>query len=253
VRELVVRPVGFVRSALVEKADAPRQGVVGGAEGRVEILAEHADALADLEGFERIWLLFWFHGVPAAPAAPPPKKVLPPRSDVKRGVFATRAPHRPNPIGMSAVRLERVDGLVLHVRDLDLVDGTPVIDVKPYLAYADAFPDARAGWLEAGRDPRPAWEVRFSPLAEEELAFVGGGLRARIAETLALGPQPHAYRRIKKTDDGFVLAAKEWRVRFDVDAERAVVTVRAVASGYRAREIPSHPLHAAFTARFASR
>ena len=72
---------------------------------------------------------------------------------------------------MTAVRLERVDGLVLHVRDLDLVDGTPVFDIKPYIPYADAFPDAATGWLEA-RDPRAAWSVTFEPLAIEELAWI---------------------------------------------------------------------------------
>ncbi|HEY8072896.1 MAG TPA: tRNA (N6-threonylcarbamoyladenosine(37)-N6)-methyltransferase TrmO, partial [Labilithrix sp.] len=106
-RELVVRPIGFVRSPFVEKADAPRQGAAGGAEGRVEVLAEYEHALDDLAGFDRIWLLFWFDRVSAEPA---PNKVLPPRSETKRGVFATRSPHRPNPIGMTAVSLARVEG-----------------------------------------------------------------------------------------------------------------------------------------------
>ncbi len=207
--ELVVRPIGFVRSAFAEKVEAPRQGVVAEDEPAfIEVLTEYRDGLADLAGFSRIWILFWFDR--AAPTAA--LKVLPPRSDVKRGVFATRSPHRPNPIGMTAARLERVDGLHLHIREHDLVDGTPVLDLKPYLAYADAFPDASGGWI--AEDPRAAWDVSFEPDAEAHVAWIeaetGFDLRARVVAAMALGPQPHAYRRIK----GDVLAVKAWRVTF---------------------------------------
>jgi tRNA-Thr(GGU) m(6)t(6)A37 methyltransferase TsaA len=253
-----VRPIGFVRSPFVEKVEAPRQAVAEGAEGvagRIEILPEHEHALADLDGFDRIWLLFWFHEAGGTARS----KVLPPRSDRRRGVFATRSPHRPNPIGMSAVRLERVDGLVLHVRDLDLIDGTPVIDIKPYLPYADAFPEAKSGWV--GRtDPRAAWAVTFTPEAEAQLAWLSEeglalDLRTRIEEALALGPQPHPYRRIKKTDDGaLLLAVKEWRARFSVDPVASSMQVERLRSGFRARELagtdPALALHRAFVARF---
>lgn len=255
--DLSVRPIGFVRSPFVEKVEAPRQAVAEGAEGvagRVEILPEHEHALSDLEGFDRIWLLFWFHEANGARS-----KVLPPRSDRKRGVFATRSPHRPNPIGMSAVRLERVEGLVLHVRDLDLIEGTPVIDIKPYLPYADAFPDAKSGWVGAN-DPRPSWAVTFTDEAETQLAWLAAeglalDLRTRIQEALALGPQPHPYRRIKKTDDGaLLLAVKEWRARFSVDPAKSSMEVEALRSGFRARELagtePGLSLHRAFVARF---
>lgn len=253
--ELVVRPVGFVRSPFREKADAPRQGTVAtGAHGSVEILPAYQDALDDLASFERIWLVFWFDRAEGGRS-----KVLPPRSDTKRGVFATRSPHRPNPIGLTAVRLLRVEGRVLHVRDLDLVDGTPVLDVKPYLPYADAFPDANAGWLEAP-DPRAAWTVSFEPLASAALAWIvertGFDLRGRVETSLALGPQPHAYRRIKEAGDGRrVLAVKDWRARFvTIEADRTIVVER-VDSGYRARDLergrdPVHDLHRAFVAHF---
>lgn len=261
VMDLVVRPIGFVRSPFREKAEAPRQAVAEGAsgvEGRIEMLAEHEHALDDLGGFDRIWVLFWFHEAKGGPRT----KVLPPRSDRKRGVFATRSPHRPNPIGMSAVRLVGVEGLVVHVRDLDLIDGTPVLDLKPYIPYADAFPDAATGWVGAN-DPRPSWSVSFTAEAEAQLAWLAAeglalDLRARIAESLALGPQPHPYRRIKKTDAGeLLLAVKEWRARFSVMPEsrgdRAIV-VDAVRSGFRARELagddPALEVHRAFVARF---
>lgn len=258
--DYVVRPIGFVRSPFTEKVEAPRQAVAGGAEGvvgRIEMLPEHEHALDDLAGFDRIWVLFWFHEAKGGPRS----KVLPPRSDRKRGVFATRSPHRPNPIGMSAVRLDGVEGLVLHVRDLDLIDGTPVIDLKPYVPYADAFPDAKSGWVVGQSDPRPSWAVAFTDESEAQLAWLAAeglsfDLRSRIREALALGPQPHPYRRIKKTDAGdLVLAVKEWRARFTVDAAASAIRVDSIRTGFRARELaggtgPSLALHRAFVARF---
>lgn len=244
---LEVSPIGFVRSPFVEKAQAPRQGVLG-ADATIEVLPAYADALDDVEGFDRIWVLFWFHQSPPFEGT----KVQPPRSDVRRGVFATRSPHRPNPIGMSAVKLRRRDGCILHISEMDLVDGTPVLDLKPYVAYADAFPDAAQGWLAA--DPIAAWTVSFATQAEAQLAWLvprGIDLRARIVESLSLGPQPHAYRRIKANDDGTsVLALKEWRARFRVTGRN--LEVLAIASGYRERERPKHPLHAEFSTAWGS-
>lgn len=255
-KELVVRPIGFVRSPYVEKADAPRQGTAGGAAGTIELLAGFEDALEDLAGFERIWLLFWFD---RAEGWRP--KVLPPRSEEKRGVFATRSPHRPNPLGMTAVRLARVDGLVLHVEGLDLVDGTPILDIKPYIPYADAFVESKTGWLEV-KEARSAWTVVTTELAEDQLGWVaaetGFDLRARVVAALSLGPQPHAYRRIKETADGArVLSVKEWRIRFAVlEAEKKIVVERAF-TGYRERDLERgreavHDVHRAFVARFGT-
>jgi hypothetical protein len=166
-------------------------------------------------------------------------------------VFATRSPHRPNPIGLSAVRLERIEGTTLHVRDLDLLDGTPVLDLKPYLAYADAFPEAGAGWL--ANDPRTVWQVTFEPRALEAatwvLAETGLALEERIRAALALGPKPHAYRRIR----GTTLAVKEWRAEFR-EEQGARMVVTEVRSGFRPRELAKdgtvYAIHRAFVERF---
>ncbi len=241
-----VVPIGYVRSPFKEKSDAPRQATLADVTATIELLPDYVDGLADLEGFDRIWVLFWFD---RAEGWKP--KVLPPRSTEKRGVFATRSPHRPNPIGMSPVRLDRIEGNVLHIRELDILDGTPVVDLKPYIAYADAFPDAGTGWLGA-TDPKPRWSVAFSGEAEAALAWIvkesGFDLRTRLVETLSLGPQPHAYRRIKKTESGFVVAVKEWRAAFR--AEEDNITVERITSGYRESALDAHPLHKSFRARF---
>lgn len=145
-------PIGWVRSPYRRRIDAPHQATVvagtetGQAEEAVLELepALPGETLAGLEGFTRIWLVFAFHRSEGwAPMVRPPRG---PR--VKRGVFATRSPHRPNAIGLSCVELVAVEGRCLRLRGVDLLDGTPVLDIKPYVPYADAFPDASAGWID---------------------------------------------------------------------------------------------------------
>lgn len=99
--------------------------------------------LQDLNGFDRVWLIFVFHQSEGWKSS-----VKPPRGGPKRGVYSTRAPHRPNAIGLSAVELLKIEGRTLYLRGVDLLDGTPVLDIKPYVPYADAFPDSKAGWID---------------------------------------------------------------------------------------------------------
>lgn len=240
-RSLTLTPIGRVHSPFTERVEAPRQAALAkGVEGRVELYAGrgYEDALLDLEQWDHVWLVFWFHqNVEYRP------KVQPPRSAKKRGVLATRAPYRPNPIGLSAVRLLRVEGLTLHVADLDILDGTPVLDIKPYVPYADAIPEANHGWLDEQtlgdrarpRDPLASYEVHYGELATEQLAYLsethGLALRQRIDSALALGPSPHAYRRIRRVGQGYVLAVKDFRAEFTV--HERVITVHTLKSGYR--------------------
>jgi len=245
---LVVKPIGFARTPFPDRASAPRQpSEAHDVPGRIELIADgrFEHALDDLASFTHVWVLFWFHLNEGWKG-----KVRPPRSAESRGVFATRSPHRPNPIGMSVLRLERIEGLTLHVRDVDLVDGTPILDIKPYLAYVDSKPGAGHGWLEeaaaAGADdgaeppvdPGPRFDVSLGAAAARELEFLaarGVDLLPRVRDVLATGPSPHPYRRIKRSGDAFVLAVREWRVRFRVDGR--AVTVVAVGSGYKASEV----------------
>jgi tRNA-Thr(GGU) m(6)t(6)A37 methyltransferase TsaA len=142
-----VQPIGLVHSPFAEATGTPIQpGLAQGAEGVVEVFAQYVEALKDLAGFERIWLLYWFHK-----AAPVRLTLRPYMDDNLRGLFATRAPCRPNPIGMSAVRLLRIDGCNLHVADLDILDDTPLLDIKPYAPRLDHFDVSRVGWL-SGKD-----------------------------------------------------------------------------------------------------
>jgi tRNA-Thr(GGU) m(6)t(6)A37 methyltransferase TsaA len=262
-RALTLEPIGYVRTALATKVEAARQPRASrGVLGRIELLPgrnfEHA--LSDLTDWQYIWVLFWFDRNEGWRP-----KVLPPRSrSGRKGVFATRSPHRPNPLGLSAVRLERVDGLMLHVRDVDLLDGTPGLDIKPYVAYTDAIAEAGGGWLanaDAPRDPIPEHEVVWAVAASEQAEWIeahtGLALRERATATLALGPEPHPYRRIRREQDGFTLCVRDWRLRFRVDGQ--CVHVALIESGVRKAELAkvtevSEELttHRAFCARWPS-
>lgn len=250
----VVEPIGVVRSPFADPAAAPRQPAAArDVEGTIELEAGRGFefALEDLEVGDALWIVFWFHRSPGWHA-----KVRPPRSPKRRGLFATRSPHRPNPIGLSVVELLAIDGLSLRVRGVDMLDGTPVLDIKPYVPYADAVASGGPGWLGAPEDPAPGFEVSFAELASAQLEFLqslGVELRAGLISALALGPSPHPYRRIRRDGEGFVLAHKEWRARFEVSERR--VTVASLFTGYRARELfkdsdPSLQPHRAFVARF---
>jgi tRNA-Thr(GGU) m(6)t(6)A37 methyltransferase TsaA len=247
--DAVFAPIGVVRTPFTERREAPRQPYAAGeAPGTIELLPGHRyeDALRDLDQWTHLWLVYWFHlNAHWRPT------VLPPRSrQGRRGVFATRAPHRPNPIGLSVLRIVRVDGLRVEVLGVDMIDGSPVLDIKPYVSFADAVPAAGAGWIAA--DPEPAWDVTWSALALAQLAWLDDhavALREPITAALALGPQAHAYRRIRRDGPRGTLSLKEWRVAFTVDAH--ALHVDRIESGYRPAQLASGEapaLHAAFAA-----
>lgn len=160
------RSIGVVRSPYTELAGMPLQTVAApGVAGTVEIAGEFAGGLRDVEGFSHLLLVCHLHA--AAGWAP---QVVPFLDDRPRGVFATRSPRRPNPIGLSLVRLIGVEGRRLHVQELDLLDGTPVLDIKPYVPLFDDRPTDRIGWF-AGRLERVTEirsDERFVPPPPEE-------------------------------------------------------------------------------------
>jgi tRNA-Thr(GGU) m(6)t(6)A37 methyltransferase TsaA len=150
--------IGWVSSPYQRRFGTPQQAsaVDSNRDAVLELDPQRipAEALRDLVGVERIWVLAYLHRSGTWGAT-----VRPPRgARVRRGLFATRSPDRPNPIGLSAVELLRVEGTSLHVRGVDLLDGTPILDIKPYVPYADAFPDSRAGWI----DEIPREELQFA-------------------------------------------------------------------------------------------
>ncbi|MBN2023302.1 MAG: tRNA (N6-threonylcarbamoyladenosine(37)-N6)-methyltransferase TrmO [Pirellulales bacterium] len=142
--EIVYRPIGVVRSEHTRPEETPIQPVFSeGCQGRVEVLPEFAAGLRDLDGFSHVYLVYHFHK-----ASAPRLTVKPFLQDVERGIFATRAPCRPNPIGLSIVRLLRREGRVLFLDGVDVLDGTPLLDIKPYTARFDRIEGTRNGWQD---------------------------------------------------------------------------------------------------------
>ena len=139
-----IHPIGVIRSPFKELSGMPIQPAgAAGVRGTVEISEEYQAGLKDLDGFSHLILLYRFHGSQGFSL-----EVVPFMDTVPRGLFATRAPKRPNPIGLSIVELDRIENGVLHIRNVDILDGTPLLDIKPYVPKFDSHPQARAGWLE---------------------------------------------------------------------------------------------------------
>lgn len=267
---LTLEPIGYIRTPYADRASAPRQPYVsGGVRGTIELVAgrgfEHA--LHDLEGWDYIWVIFWFH---LNHGWRP--KVLPPRSTVRRGLFATRTPHRPNPLGLSVLELESVSRLTLTVRGVDLIDGTPILDIKPYVPWADSIPHAGSGWFEPPpiidddvadpasdrpADPIAAYTVAFDPHATAQITWLRDAhaidLETPLRRALALGPHPHPYRRIKPDGDHLLVAHKSWRARFRV--HERTLEVFEIFSGYRPTALsdpdPTLDPHRAFVAQWS--
>ncbi|MDF2785887.1 MAG: tRNA ((37)-N6)-methyltransferase [Pantoea eucrina] len=220
--EFAVTQIGVIRSPWKEKFAVPRQpGLVqdGGGELHLQAPYNQPEAVRGLEAFSHIWILFMFHQTMAGGWRP---TVRPPRlgGNARMGVFATRSTFRPNPVGMSLVELKGIrcekSQVILQLGSLDLVDGTPVIDIKPYLPFAEALPDARAGYAQAA--PEATMPVRFSAVAQQQIQQQAHmpQLQRFITEVLAQDPRP-AYRKGESLDREYAAWLLDFNVRWRID------------------------------------
>ena len=225
-----IRPIAHMVSDFPEKFGIPRQaGVVKELESVVVFEPEYRDpeALRGIEGFSHLWLIWQFSESVTETFSP---TVRPPRlgGNVRMGVFATRSPFRPNSLGLSCVELERAEnrpglGTVLVVRGADLMDGTPIFDIKPYIPYADAHPDARSGFAP---DAGTTLDVR---IAERLLLKVPADKRAALRGVLANDPRPR-YQR--DPDRVYAMDFADLTVRFSVkDGLLTVTEIECVGGG----------------------
>lgn len=224
------QPIGTIHSPWKEKFAVPRQpGLIQDGGGELRLLPPYnqPEAVRGLEAFSHLWLLFIFHQTMAGGWRP---TVRPPRlgGNARMGVFATRSTFRPNPIGMSLVELKHIrtekGEVVLELGSLDLVDGTPIVDIKPYLPFAESIPDARAGFAQEA--PEASMPVVFSPQALQQIAHYGSRyphLERFITEVLAQDPRP-AYRKGEEPEREYAVWLLDFNVRWRVDATGTLVT-----------------------------
>ncbi len=242
-----VTPIGVFYGDAVYKYDAPRQGrLFAGHPGRIELKPgmNFETALRDLEGFERIWVIFQFHENEGwRPTTRPP---VPPKGKDRVGTFASRSPYRPNPIGLSCVRLLKVEGLTLYVDEADLLNETPVLDIKPYIPMADAFPDAKAGWVE--EQVGDLWDIEMSEKFAAQNRWISENsafdLESFAQVQLSRGNFSKdvfdsSRRRLtidEKTCTG-VLAYRTFRIHFSYNEQERKVVLLRIASGYTADDL----------------
>jgi tRNA-Thr(GGU) m(6)t(6)A37 methyltransferase TsaA len=225
-------PIGIIHSCFKEKFGIPRQpGLAPAARATLELLppCDREEAIRGLEAFSHLWLIFLFHATADQGWSP---TVRPPRlgGNERVGVFATRSTFRPNPIGLSVVELERIERepgkLLLHLRGADLLDGTPVLDIKPYIPYADSVPGATADRFALSPVAMP---VRFTPEAEaachrEEPRLPG--LRMLIEQVIAQDPRP-AYQEQPERVYGVRLYDLDVRWQVQPDGSALVIAAEA--------------------------
>lgn len=255
------RPVGWIESPYKEKFGTPRQpGLVDAPLGAVVLRDDlNSDALDGLKDYSHAWLVFVFHANQSFKTGRPfeKTKVHPPRlQGAAVGVFATRSPHRPNPIGLSLVKIERIEGRRLFVRGLDLIEGTPVLDIKPYLPTVEAPIDAFEGWSAnlAPSQFEVEWSLealgQLSAAAENRIAGETTGategsanldqLKNSIEQILRLDPRPVAYRGTAENPDPYMstygFRFQNWNVVFEM------ITVNVGAAMGPAENGTSSPL-----------
>ena len=228
--EYSLQPIGIVHSCFKEKFGIPRQpGLVPEAEASLELLPpwDRDEALRGIEAFSHLWIVFCFHAANPRQCKP---TVRPPRlgGNQRIGVFASRSPFRPNPIGLSAVELagveRRAGRLLLQLRGVDLLDGTPVLDIKPYVPYADSIADAQGGF--AAQAPANELWVSFSASAESLLETLGNReamrLKRLIIQVLQQDPRP-AYLDDRQQRREFGMRLLDCNIRWTMDGGSAVV------------------------------
>lgn len=217
-----MKPVAIIRTPFKEKFGIPRQpGLIDAAVGRIELLPpyDRPEVFKGLGGFSHLWLIWQFHAVPEGDWKP---MVRPPRlgGNRKVGVFASRSPFRPNPLGLSAVKLESVGDRHLDVSGVDLLDGTPILDIKPYIPYSDAIEDASDGF--AAGPPKPKLTVEFSETALQQLLERPDGKMEQklIVACIEIDPRP-AYKQDEDGEYGFKLF--DFDLRWGVAGSEATV------------------------------
>lgn len=233
-RTLTLTEIGVFKSSQTEAYQAGRQPDQLGAVGEIQLFPGNnfEQALQDLEGCSHIWIIFGFHKNENWKPM-----VQTPRSNRKIGVFATRAPYRPNPLGLSLVKLLDVNGLKILVSENDILDQSPIYDIKPYHPESDSAEEPKIDWLENSISEK--FRVLFSPLAEEQIDWlqVKGQkeLKTFIQRQLEYDPVNKDKKRVEETHGYWTLAYRTWRVDFSLSEDQ--IGILAIRSGYSEEDL----------------
>lgn len=233
-----IEPIGFLRGGFADPQVAPRQGTLSEKPARATVHlnsrfegrpSNFKQALSDLDGFERAWLVFGFDRSQSwLPMVRPPRG-----NGEKRGVFATRAPHRPNGLGLTCVKILSVSEFTVEIEGHDLLEGTPIFDIKPYVVAADSFPNVKQGWLDKIQES--AFSIEESAQAKVQLDTIehAGEMRLRpfIREQLEFQPLDDSRKRITPCQIAghYTIAFQHWRIEFTHDACNRSIIVREVS------------------------
>ena len=235
--EITLNPIGFLQSDLKQRYETPRQGVLAKESNAVIVLNANENfeqAVKNLEGFDRVWIIYQFHlNKSWKPLVTPPR-----HTRTKVGVFATRAPYRPNHIGLSCVKLVKVDGLKIHISESDILDGSPILDIKPYLPYSDSFPNVKTGWVKSGLEN--IYQVIFNEkakmISDELLSKENVNLLNYARVQLEFNPTDTTRKRIShsakklSTENNFVLTYQRWRINYKVDEINKKVFITTITT-----------------------
>lgn len=230
--EIIIKPIGFLQSDLKQRYETPRQGVLAKESKAVIHLnpkQNFEQAVKDLNGFERIWIIYQFHlNKNWKPLVTPPR-----HTRKKVGVFATRAPYRPNHIGLSCVKLDKVEGLKIFISESDILDSSPILDIKPYLPYSDSFPQVKTGWVKSSLENIFAvkFNLKSKRFAEKLKSEKNINLFDYARVQLEFNPTDTTRKRITKlnfkSDDGeeYVLSYQNWQIYYLVDETKKKIKI----------------------------
>lgn len=241
--DITISPIGYLNCKQKERYEAPRQGVHAKNVKGIIHLKPHQNfeqAVQDLEGFDRVWLIYGFHlNKGWKPLVSPPRFL-----ERKVGLFATRSPFRPNPLGISCVKVLKVEKLKIYITEFDLLDQTPIYDIKPYIPYSDSFPESKTGWLVPNNN---IYNVILDKKAKAQSDFLYKNCNMNIENyakvQLQVDPENDTRRRIHKTENiiegknQFTLNFRTWRVDYLTDHEKKEVIVFNIRTSYSKDEL----------------
>jgi tRNA-Thr(GGU) m(6)t(6)A37 methyltransferase TsaA len=235
-----ISPIAYFNGNSIQNFEAPRQASLSQEEDSYIELTDLVglESIKDLGEFSHIWLIYIFHKNQKWK-----NLVLPPRGKQKRGVFATRSNYRPNFIGMSCVELRKVDGNIIYIGGSDLLDGTPIVDIKPYLGYSDSFPDAQLGWTADIQKFKVLFESDLDDQIEkchglmDQLNIKKVDFKNILEQQLSYEPTDSQRKRVKKVEKFFEFAIRTYRFLFSVDWDSSRIFVLKMYSGYTKEDL----------------